>query len=321
MPDQDPKSFDSLQLEALPSLPLELWQETYTTLHLWTQIAGKIRLALEPMMNHWWQSTLYLTARGMTTSTIPYGDQIFQIDFDFIEHSLRIQSSSGAVLAFQLANHSVAGFYRDLMEMLHSFGIDVKIWTVPVEVEERIPFEQDETHATYDPEYANRFWRVLLQADRVMKIFRGRFSGKASPVHFFWGSFDLAAARFSGRRAPIIQNAYHVAKYVMQEAYAYEVNNCGFWPGAGLGQAAFYAYAYPEPSGFAQYPIQPAGAYYDPGLKEFILPYEVARTSEAWDEVLLSFFQSAYEAGANLANWDRSDLERKIPISRTEASG
>lgn len=301
--------------EALPSLPLELWQDTYNTLHMWTQILGKIRLALEPMMNHWWQAPLYLSARGMTTSTIPYGNKIFQIDFDFIEHILRVQGSSGVTRAIPLVDHSVADFYRELMEALHSQGIDIKIWTVPVEVDVRIPFEQDETHATYDPEYAHRFWRVLLQVDRVMKVFRGRFCGKASPVHFFWGSFDLAATRFSGRRAPILQSAHNVAKYVMQEAYVDEVSSCGFWPGAGLGQAAFYAYTYPEPPGFAEYAIQPAEAYYHPVLKEFILPYEAVRTSGAWDKELLTFFQTTYEAAANLANWGRDTLERSYLIS------
>lgn len=299
----------------LPSLPLEAWIDTQTSLHMWAQIVGKIRLALSPMINHWWQTTLYLTARGMTTSSIPYGTEVFQIDFDFIDHLLHIQSSSGARQSLPLAARPVADFYRDVMEALHSMGVKIKIWTMPVEVEERIPFEEDQIHTAYNREYARRFWQVLLQTDRVMKIFRGRFCGKASPVHFFWGSFDLAASRFSGRRAPIMDKAYHVAKYVMQEAYADEVSSIGFWPGAGLGEPAFYAYIYPEPPGYAQYQVEPAQAFYHPDLKEFILPYETVRNSGVWDELLLSFFQTTYEAGANLANWDRAALEQSFLIS------
>jgi len=298
-----------------PDLSLNAWQDTYTSLHMWTQIVGKIRLALSPMTNHWWQTTLYLTPRGMTTSSMPYKNEVIQIEFDFIEHVLHVQSSNGATRTIPLAARPVADFYRDLMDALHSMGVEVKIWTVPVEVEERIPFEKDQIHNAYDPEYAHRFWRVLLQVDRVMKVFRSRFCGKASPVQFFWGSFDLASARFSGRKAPIMQNARNVARYVMQEAYAHEVSSCGFWPGAGLGEAAFYAYTYPEPTGYAQYPIQPAEAYYHSDLKEFILPYEALRTSGAWDEVLLAFFQTTYEAGADFGNWDRAALEQSFLIS------
>ena len=301
-------------LVSLPALPLEAWQETYTTLHMWTQIVGKIRLALAPMTNHWWQATLYTTARGLTTSTMPYGAQILQIDFDFIDHTARVMSSSGDERAVSLVGHSVASFYKDLMAALESVGADVSIWTVPVEVEEQIPFEQDDKNSAYDPEYAQRFWQVLLQVDRVMKIFRARFCGKASPVHFFWGSFDLAATRFSGRRAPLNDNAFHVAPYVMEEAYADECSSCGFWPGAGLGEAAFYAYQYPEPPGYADYPIRPEGAYYHPTMKEFVLPYEAVRAAPNWEETLLSFFQSTYEAGANLAKWDRSSLESSFLI-------
>ncbi len=306
---------DSAAPDILPSLPLAAWQGTCTSLHMWAQIVGKIRLALSPMINHWWQTTLYLTARGLTTSPMPYGNEAIQIDFDFVDHLLHIQSSTGTRQNIPLAARPVADFYHDVMHALQSMGVQVEIWTVPVEVDERIPFEQDQMHTAYDPEYAHRFWRVLLQADRVMQEFRGRFCGKASPVHFFWGSFDLAASRFSGRRAPIKEKAYHVASYVMREAYADEVSSCGFWPGAGLGEPAFYSYTYPEPPGYAQYPIQPAGAYYHPELKEFVLPYEAVRTSGAWDETLLSFFQTTYEAGANLANWDRATLESSFVIS------
>lgn len=301
--------------KVFPSLPLEAWEDTYSSLHMWMQIVGKIRLALSPMVNHWWHTTLDLTARGMTTSPMPYENDMIQIDFNFIDHVLQIHKSSGSTQTIPLAARPVADFYRDFMQALRSMGVEVDIWTLPVEVEERIPFEQDRIHTAYDPEYAHRFWRVLLHADRVMNEFRGRFCGKASPVQFFWGSFDLAASRFSGHSAPIMEKAYHVARYVMQEAYVDEVSSVGFWPGAGLGEPAFYAYIYPEPPGYAQYPIRPAEAYYHPDLKEFILPYEAVRTSGAFDEVLLSFFQSTYEAGANLAAWDRTALETSFLIS------
>ena len=305
--------------EEMPALPLEPWQETFTTLHMWTQIVGKIRLAASPMMNHWWQSTLYTNARGLTTSPMAVGRRIFQIDFDFIDHALRVQTSSGATRELPLTSTSVASFYRSLMETLRSMGIEVTIWPVPVEVEERIPFDRDETHRTYEPEAVHRFWRALIQIDRVMKEFRGRFCGKASPVHLFFGSFDLAASRYCGRSAPIMQNAFHVGKYVMQEAYSAEVSSCGFWPGAGLGQPAFYAYHYPEPPGYADYSIQPAAAYYHPDLREFILPYEAVRTAEHWEAILMSFFQSTYESGANLAKWDRASLEHSFLISPDSA--
>ncbi len=303
--------------EILPSLPLADWQETCTTLHLWTQIVGKIRLALAPMVNHWWQVPLYLTARGLTTSPMPAGQQadathpIVQIDFDFIDQVLRVEHSSGETRILPLASRPVAVFYRELMDSLYAQDVPVKIWPVPVEMEERIPFDQDYTHIVYNPEQANRFWRVLLQVDRVMKVFRGRFRGKSSPVHFFWGSFDLALSRFSGRKAPPIDHAYHVAKYVMVESYSAEESSCGFWPGTGLGEAAFYAYSYPEPSGYNEYPIQPAQAYYHPDLGEFILPYEAVRTSPNWETLVLSFFQTTYEAEANLAQWDRETLEHE----------
>jgi hypothetical protein len=266
------------------------------------------------MQNHWWQVTLYLTPRGLTTSPISVGEAVVQIDFDFIDQTLRVQSSRDADRTIPLKPGPVADFYQEVIDALHTLGIDVTIWTVPVEVDERIPFEQDRTHTAYDPESALRFWRVLLQVDRVMKVFRGRFCGKASPVHFFWGSFDLNATRFSGRRAPLMDHAYHVAKYVMQEAYIDECSSCGFWPGEGLGEAAFYAYSYPEPPGYADYPIQPVEAYYHPNLKEFILPYEAVRTSPDWEERVLSFIQSTYVAGANLANWDRAALEQSFLI-------
>ena len=294
----------------LPALPLEEWQDTYTTLHLWTQIVGKIRLALAPMMNQWWQVALYLTARGLTTSPMPVGRDAIQIDFDFIAHQLLLQSSQGQVRTIPLRSRPVADFYQEVMADLHALGADIQIWTVPVEIADRIPFEQDYVHTAYDPEYAHRFWQALLQVDRVMKVFRSRFTGKSSPVHFFWGSFDLAVTRFSGRKAPPLDRANYVARWVMREAYSNEESSCGFWPGVGLGEAAFYAYGYPEPSGYKEYPIHPAQAYYHPELGEFILPYEAVRTSSEWEMDVLSFFQSTYEAEATLASWDRERLER-----------
>lgn len=315
MPGSGFGSLASGSAEVLPSLPLAAWQDTYATLHRWTQMVGKIRLALSPMENHWWQVPLYLSARGMTTSPMPYGSGVVQIDFDFIDQVLRIESSAGAGQLVPLAARPVADFYQELMAALHALGVYVQIWPVPVEVDERIPFDQDRDHAAYDPEYAYRFWQVLLHVDQVLKEFRGRFCGKASPVHFFWGSFDLAATRFSGRAAPPMQTAQNVARYVMAEAYSKELSSCGFWPGAGLGQAAFYAYAYPEPPGYAEYSLQPQEAFYHSGLKEFILPYEVVRTSPAWRDLLLSFLQTTYEAAAVLADWDREALENSYLIA------
>ncbi len=311
---QDPNKHALHAMGPLPELPLDKWQDTCTTLHLWTQMVGKIRLALAPLMNHWWQVPLYLTARGLTTGPMAYGREIIQIDFDFIEQALRVQSGSGETRIIPLVGQSVASLYRNLMSDLDGLGVKSRIWPVPVEVEEQIPFDQDEKHSSFDPEYAHRFWQVLLQVDRVMKTFRARFCGKASPVHFFWGSFDLATTRFSGRSAPLMENAFHVAKYVMQEAYVDECSSCGFWPGEGLGEPAFYAYHYPAPLGYAEHPIRPVQAYYHPTLREFVLPYEAVRQLPDWEAVVLSFFQSTYAAGANLAKWDRDSLERSYLI-------
>ena len=296
--------------EVWPDLPLDAWQETYATLHRWMQIVGKIRLALAPMVNHWWQVPLYVTARGLTTSPIPYGMLNFQIDFDFIDHMLRIETSDGARRSFELSPRSVADFLQEIMAQLRSLGIEVAIWNVPLEIEDRTPFDQDHKHAAYDPVYAQRHWQLLSQADRVLKAFRSGFVGKASPVHFFWGSFDMAVTRFSGRRAPEHPGSPNVARYVMVEAYSHEMSSCGFWAGAGLGLPAFYAYAYPEPEGFKEYPIQPGQAYYDTSFKLFVLPYESVRSAASPDETLLAFLQTTYEAAANLAQWDRASLER-----------
>lgn len=293
--------------------PLENWQATCDTLHMWTQIVGKIRLTLSPDVNHCWGSTLYVTTHGLTTSPIPYGAFTFTIDFDFIAHVLRITTSQGADRSFALAPMPVAGFYRKMMRALGDLGIEVKILARPVEVEVAIPFEKDDLHASYDADAASRFWHALVQVDRVFKDFRARFIGKVSPVHFFWGAFDLAVTRFSGRTAPKHPGgAPNVAARIMEEAYSHEVSSAGFWAGTGLGEAAFYAYAYPSPAGFDQYPVQPGEAYFHDKLGEFILPYETVRTADNPEQTLLLFLQTTYEAAATLAGWDRPALERKM---------
>jgi hypothetical protein len=295
-----------------PSLPLAAWQDTYATVHLWTQIIGKIRLALTPKLNHWWQSTLYVTPRGLTTASIPYETRTFQISFDFLDHHLQIDTSDGITKRIALTPRSVADFYQLVLTTLSSIGIEVRIWTMPQEVSEPIPFDLDHQHASYDPEYAQRFWRILVQVDRVMTLFRSQFIGKSSPVHFFWGSFDLAVTRFSGRRAPEHPGGVpNMADWVTREAYSHEVSSCGFWPGGGpVVEPVFYAYAYPAPEGFRDYPVQPKEAFYSWELQEFILPYEVVRQAREPDAVILAFLQSTYEAAANLGHWDRVAVER-----------
>lgn len=302
--------------EAWPALPLAEWQDTYTTLHLWTQIVGKTRLALAPMENHWWQTALYVTGRGLTTSPIPSGTRAFQIDFDFIDHTLVVHTSDGATRALPLIPRSVAAFYQEYMSTLRALGIDVTIWPVPVEMQEAVPFLEDTAHASYDADHANRFWRILVQSHRVMQRFRGGFLGKSSPVHFFWGSFDLAVTRFSGRRAPLHPGgAPHVADWVMREGYSHEEISAGFWPGGGAVQeAAFYAYAYPEPPGLSAAHLEPVGAHYNSEMAEFILPYEAVRTAPSPDDALLAFLESSYAAAADLAGWDRAALERSTPV-------
>ena len=297
---------------AWPPLPLAPWRDTYATLHMWTQIVGKTRLALAPMQNHWWQVALYVTSRGLTTSAMPAGARTCSVDFDFVDHHVYLRASDGATTALPLVAQSVADFYTAYVAALRSLRIDVAIKPVPVEVETAIPFPRDREHASYDADAAHRWWQVMVQADRVLKQFRGRFLGKASPVHFFWGGFDLAATRFSGRRAPRHPGGIpNCPSYVMVEAYSHECSSCGFWPGGGaLGEAAFYAYAYPEPAGFAEHPIRPDGASYNRELREFILPFEVVRTSADPDAAVLAFVHSAYEAAADLGRWDRDALER-----------
>jgi hypothetical protein len=299
------------QSDAWPSLPFAAWRDTCATLHMWTQVVGKIRLAQAPPVNHWWQVPLYVTSRGLTTSPMPYGARTFQIDFDFIAHHLAIQTSDGAIDGFALQPRTVADFYREVVGRLHGLGLDCRIWTMPVEVADPVPFEQDREHSAYDPEYANRFWRVVVQAERVLTAFRGGFIGKASPVHFFWGSFDLAVTRFSGRLAPPHPGAPNIADRITREAYSHEVSSCGFWPGgAGLEQPIFYSYAYPQPPGFAEAGVRPPAASYNRQFGEFVLPYDAVRAAAAPDAMLHEFLQTTYEAAADLAQWDRAALER-----------
>jgi Family of unknown function (DUF5996) len=299
--------------ETWPALPLAAWRDTCETLHMWTQIVGKTRLALAPMENHWWQTTLYLTPRGLTTSPMPEGARTFAVDFDFIDHQLVIRTSEGAIRTLSLEPRTVADFYAEYKDTLRALGLRAKIWPVPVEVMRAIPFTEDREHRSYDPDFANRFWRVLAESDRVLKRYRGRFMGKASPVHFFWGGLDLAATRFSGRTAPRYSGAIpNCPPYVMVEAYSHECASCGFWPGNdALPEPAFYAYAYPEPAGYADCAIRPAEAYYHPDLHEFILPYDAVRTAPSPDDAILGFAQSTYEAAADLAKWDRPAIERR----------
>jgi hypothetical protein len=274
---------------------------------MWTQIVGKVRLALAPKINHWWGVPLYVNAFGLTTSAIPYAGGNFEVQFDFIHHQLVIRTSNDAIHTIALAPRSVADYYREFLAALASLGIAVKIWKMPVEIPDPIAFDGDTKHASYDPEYANRFWRALVCCDSVFSEFRAEFIGKASPVHFFWGSFDLAVTRFSGRRAPKREGADSITR----EAYSHEVSSVGFWPGGGdIKGAAFYSYAAPEPPGFAKSPVRPAEAFYHPQLKEFILMYDDVRRASSPRETLLAFLQSTYEAAAELAKWDRKELER-----------
>jgi len=293
--------------ESWPALPLEAWQDTLATLHMWAQIVGKVRLAQCAPINHWWEVPFYISARGLTTSAIPYDRGVFEVEFDFIDHSLVIQTSEGSRKTITLVPRSVADFYKEFMAALRSLGIDVKIWHMPVEIPNPIAFDRDFQHASYDPEYVTRFWRILVLVNAIFTEFRSRFIGKNSPVHFFWGSFDLAVTRFSGRHAPPREGADSITR----EAYSHEVISAGFWPGGGdVKGAAFYAYAAPEPAGYAQSPVGPKKAFYHPQLKEFLLMYDDVRLDSSPRSALLEFLQSTYEAGANLAKWDRTELER-----------
>jgi hypothetical protein len=311
---------DSSQTQTWPALPLEAWSDTCATLHMWTQIVGKIRLAQSAWLNHSWHVTLYVTARGLTTSVIPHGSGAFQIDFDFIEHRLTVESSDGRRGGVPLEPQSVATFYGRLMTEMRKLDLHVSIHPRPNEVADPIPFDQDEAHRAYDADYANRFWRILLQADRIFKEFRSGFIGKCSPVHFFWGAPDLAVTRFSGRHAPQHPGGIpNLPDRVTREAYSHEVSSCGFWPGGGpIPHAAFYSYAYPEPAGFASARVEPSEAFYSSDLREFILPYDVVRQAESPDGTLLKFLETTYAAAADLAKWDRRALERDPERTRSK---
>ncbi|MGA7380871.1 MAG: DUF5996 family protein [Terriglobales bacterium] len=294
------------QPEYWPALPLDSWKDTCATLHLWTQMVGKVRLRLTPLVNHWWNVPLYVTARGLTTSRIPYGQRAFELGFDFLRHQLVLETNDGIVKTIPLGPRSVAEFYHEFMGMLRSAGIEVKIWRMPVEIPNPIAFDQDRVHASYDRAAVEKFWRILLSVDAVFEQFRSGFIGKSSPVHFFWGSFDLAVTRFSGRRAPERPGA----DVITREAYSHEVSSVGFWPGSiGVKDAAFYSYAAPEPQGFKEARVRPDAASYDKQLGEFILMYEDVRKSESPTTALLEFCQSTYDAAASLGNWDRKELE------------
>lgn len=292
-----------------PALRVADWEPTRDTLHMWTQIVGKIRLTHSPLVNHWWQVTFSVSPRGLTTSSIPYRNRLFDMEFDFVDHVLAIRTSDGGSGSVALASKSVAEFYDETFTALRQLGIDTRISATPNEVDPAIPFAQDHQHASYDAEAANLFWRQLIQAHRVINDFRSHYIGKVSPVHFFWGSFDMACTRFSGRPAPEHPGgAPNCADWVMVEGYSHELSSCGFWPGGGE-EGAFYAYAYPEPDGFADYPVGPDAAFYSKDFRQFLLPYEAVRTSPEPDRDLMNFLQSTYAAAADLAGWDRAALE------------
>lgn len=292
-----------------PELHLDSWEDTYATLHMWTQIVGKVRLKLTRLVNHWWNVPLYVSAQGLTTSLIPYGDRALEIRFDFIQHQLVVETNDGGKFILPLVPQSVADFYQQFMKVLAAAGINVKIWRMPVEVPDPIPFDQDRVHASYDPASVEKFWRILLSVDAVFNQFRAEFIGKCSPVHFFWGSFDLAVTRFSGRRAPYRPGSDAVTR----EAYSHEVSSVGFWPGGGdIKHAAFYSYVAPQPDGFDTAAIVPAEAYYQKPMGEFLLPYEDVRKTKSPSATLLAFCRSTYESAANLGKWDRNHLERPI---------
>jgi hypothetical protein len=300
--------------DAWPELPLEPWKDTYTTLHRWTQIVGKTRLAFAPMENHWWQAALYLTARGLGTSPIPAGERTFDVEFDFIDHQLTVRTSDGESRSLPLEPQSVQVFYRRYMEMLASLSLEPTMHPVPNEMPDTLPFPDDTEHASYDPDAAQRCWRAMAQTDRVLKRFRGRFLGKSSPSHFWWGAFDMACTRFSGKGAPRHPGGLpNLPDRITREAYSHECISAGWWPGTAgspVSEPAFYAYAYPEPPGVPEAPIGPASARYEMAMREWVLPYEAVRTSADPDATLLEFLQRTYDAAATLGGWDRAALDR-----------
>jgi hypothetical protein len=303
---------------AWPELPLAAWKDTYATLHLWTQIAGKIRLVQTPWLNHSWHVVLYVTPRGLTTSAIPYGDRSFQLDFDFIDHALLMSTSDGGRSDVKLAPRTVADFYRDVMQSLSALGIDLRINDLPNEIPDAIRFSEDRVHAAYDPEYAERFWRILVQCERVLSRFRTGFIGKCSPVHFFWGSFDMAVTRFSGRKAPPFTPSGAVPNMpaaVELDAYSHECSSAGFWPGGqGVDYPAFYSYAAPAPDGFSTASVRPAEAFWNQDLNQFNLPYDAVRTAADPDATLMEFLITTYEAAASAGKWDRAALECPLGV-------
>jgi hypothetical protein len=299
---------------AWPALPLSEWEGTHAALHRWMQVVGKLRLACTPWTNHSWHVTLPLTVRGIATGPLPCGNRFWQAEFDFLEHRLQLSASDGAAATVPLQAQSVAHFHARVRDALESMRIPMDIRSQPCEIADAVPFESDTQQRPYDADAVQCYWRILLQVDRVLRIFRARFRGKCSPVHFFWGAMDLAVTRFSGREAPQHPGGVpHLADWVVREAYSHEVSSCGFWAGPGLGDAAFYSYAYPEPPGFASARLEPASAFYSEQLREFILPYEVVRNAPDPDAVLLAFLQSSYEAAAERGQWDRAALECRLP--------
>ncbi|MDA3628436.1 DUF5996 family protein [Saccharopolyspora sp. WRP15-2] len=304
-----------------PSLLVDEWTATRDTLHMWTQIVGKVRLVQAPMTAHWWQVPLYVTPRGLSTSAIPHGGRLFDLEFDFVDHQLQIRSSNGGERQVALEPKPVATFHHEVMTALAELDLEVPIFGRPVEVERAIPFADDVEHASYDPDHAQRFWGQLVAAHRVISRFRSRFLGKVSPVHFFWGAMDLACTRFSGRTAPPHPGgAPNCGDWVMVEAYSHELSSCGFWPG-GSEEGTFYSYAYPEPPGYAEHPVSPEAAAYDANLGEFVLPYTAVRTSDDPDETLLDFLQTTYQAAAENGRWNRGDLEIQAPHDSPSAAG
>ncbi len=300
-----------------PDLPLDQWKDTYATLHMWTQIVGKVRLSLTPLTNHWWNVAFRITSRGLTSATIPYGDRSFEVTFDFIAHELVLQMSDGERWSMPLQAQSVADFYQAFKLMLSDASIEVRFWRMPVEIPDPIPFDHDTTHASYDADYARRFWEVLVIVSRVFEEFRADYLGKCSPVHFFWGSFDLAVSRFSGRRASERPGADPITR----EAYSHEVSSVGFWPGSGnITGPAFYSYAFPEPKSFKEFPVNPAEARYDSGLGEFIVMYDDVRRASSPRQALLNFCRSTYEAAATLGKWNRHELERHLAIGLNDVA-
>jgi hypothetical protein len=296
---------------AWPELPVAQWVDTRDTLQLMTQVVGKVRLANTPLINHWWNVVLYVSARGLTTGLIPYGAKGFSIEFDFIDHQLVVSTTDGDRRAVPLQSGPIADFYRDVMAVLDELGLSTEIWTMPVEIPEAIPFDVDREHVTYDRDQVHRFWLALVQMNRVFEVFRSRFIGKVSPVHFFWGALDLAVTRFSGRPAPKHPGgAPHCGPHVMWEAYSHEVSSAGYWPGPD-GEGVFYSYAYPEPSGYRDASVSPAPAAFDEGLGEFTLPYTAVREADDPDALLLEFLQSTYDVAADRGAWDREALERR----------